>query len=163
MGCFLSKKDGGQRQGQGQEEDQMYQDPAGNLIQYEKRQSAQHNSAEELRFIQKHDSKYMAGGDEGYILSTIWLDAWVAFARKQRATHPGRIKNNVLVEETDHFTLRANLSPKADYRPISKPVWEFYFQKYGGGPIILFYGACKATCHLFKVRCSSAWFRRKGL
>jgi hypothetical protein len=131
MGCLNSKP-------ANVEEDAMYTNPQGQMIAYGKK--SQHDFAEEVMFVSAHDSKVMSGGNECYIISSMWLDVWLAFAQGEVQRHPGKIQNGHLVESNDPYKFRDNVVPKTDYRPISKDVWEYYFTKYGGGPVILFYG-----------------------
>lgn len=107
------------------------------------------------RFVASHDSNVMKGGNECYIITVTWLNTWLAYAKGimicnkiislnhgigESKEIPPKIDNSSLVERSDKYQVRSNLVVKVDFRPISKDVWEYYFKKYGGGPIIVFYG-----------------------
>jgi hypothetical protein len=97
--------------------------------------------SEQFKFISQHDKDKLYGGDECYLVSSVWLNEWLEFV-KGGGANVGPIRNECLVEQNEHgsYRLKASVKVKADFRPINKVVWEYYFIAYGGGPVIAFHG-----------------------
>mmetsp|Transcript_19104 Transcript_19104/g.72215 ORF Transcript_19104/g.72215 Transcript_19104/m.72215 type:complete len:224 (-) Transcript_19104:1360-2031(-) len=82
-----------------------------------------------------------------YIIPSAWLESWVAFIREDRV-RPCRIRNEVLLEETDdgawvqkNGLTAASKLRKGDYRRISEAVWKEFVDLYpGSGPEITVVG-----------------------
>eukprot|EP00930_Biecheleria_cincta_P058429 TRINITY_DN44267_c0_g1_i1.p1 TRINITY_DN44267_c0_g1~~TRINITY_DN44267_c0_g1_i1.p1 ORF type:complete len:335 (-),score=76.38 TRINITY_DN44267_c0_g1_i1:38-1042(-) len=86
-------------------------------------------------------------GKFGYIISSKWLRTWRSFVGVGRPTAetedrpPAPIVNNDLFKIDG--TLRSGLQEgiKCDYQILEQPMWDLFFQVYGGGPSILRYNA----------------------
>ena len=75
---------------------------------------------------------------EWYLISVEWLDAWVSFAKGLSDEPPGMINNAGLIDVNNPFMLKENVVVKENFRCVCQEVWIFFFEKYGGGPIIYF-------------------------
>lgn len=140
MGCLQSNNSSSSSSSlnKNNQEEQLYYDPLNNLISFDS--SSKHIQSVEVNFISSHDQVIMKAGDECYIISTIWLNSWLEFA-KGKTSFPKSIDNKGLIEPSNPRKLKKNIIAKKDYRPVCKAVWEFYFIAYGGGPVILFHGS----------------------
>jgi hypothetical protein len=97
-----------------------------------------HSNIEELQFVSAFDRTPVSGGDECYIISEVWLNSWLEYVKGEK-DEVGVINNSDLIDETTK-QFKSTAIFKTDYRTINKVVWEYYFQAYGGGPVIAFYG-----------------------
>merc|ERR1719171_2726533 len=87
------------------------------------------------------------GGRFGFVVSAAWLREWRGFVgvgRQVAGTRdrpPGPINNN------DLFGLDGTLRPglregiQQDYHVLEQPIWEVYYQIYGGGPTVIRYNS----------------------
>mmetsp|Transcript_61213 Transcript_61213/g.145746 ORF Transcript_61213/g.145746 Transcript_61213/m.145746 type:complete len:354 (-) Transcript_61213:246-1307(-) len=92
-----------------------------------------HNLAEEIHFVEKHD---MPNSGRFYFVSALWLKRWGLFVRSS-GEHPGHISNYDLLHANSVVpTVRADVKRGRDYRGVSKEVWEYLLDLYGGGPEI---------------------------
>eukprot|EP00927_Polykrikos_kofoidii_P073417 TRINITY_DN6945_c0_g3_i1.p1 TRINITY_DN6945_c0_g3~~TRINITY_DN6945_c0_g3_i1.p1 ORF type:complete len:513 (+),score=85.14 TRINITY_DN6945_c0_g3_i1:120-1658(+) len=80
---------------------------------------------EEKEFIRKHDSD--AAG-LWYLVDVNWLHEWRLFVTRRGAL-PGPIDNGRLLEGV-------GLEPVHDYRGVNSEIWNFWYQRYGGGPVV---------------------------
>jgi hypothetical protein len=115
-----------------------YYSPNGQLIVYTPPKK-KHKARKEYEFVSSQDAKRFYPNDECYLLSAIWHETWINFAMKKTKIVPGAINNNILLDSTRDCLLKT-AKPKKDFRPINKAVWEYFFQLYGGGPVIAFNG-----------------------
>jgi hypothetical protein len=118
---------------------QAYYEPTGELVQYEN--PKKHSPKQELAFVSANDQTRFSPSMDCYVISAHWHSLWLDFATKIRKDPPPPVDNHVLLDPVNNDkTLKNGLKHKKDFRPISKAVWQYYFKKYGGGPVILFQG-----------------------
>lgn len=117
---------------------EMYFDPSGILRKYDP--TLPRNGADELKFVSARDSHVVKGGEEFYLISVDWLGGWVNFAKGNTSSFNEKINNIPLIDPAKEFKLRATARFKKEFRAIDKEVWNFYFERYGGGPVLVFYG-----------------------
>jgi len=77
-----------------------------------------------------------------YIVDAVWLDRWRVYITadpkrdiEEPLDHPGPITNQRLLEP-DTNNPRPNLQKTKHYKGLNPMVWEFFLEKYGGGPAI---------------------------
>uniref|UniRef100_K3X0T6 DUSP domain-containing protein n=1 Tax=Globisporangium ultimum (strain ATCC 200006 / CBS 805.95 / DAOM BR144) TaxID=431595 RepID=K3X0T6_GLOUD len=81
-------------------------------------------------------------GEMWYAISAKWIQDWLLFASKYKGDEkysPGSIDNMCLVSDNllnGTFQIRTDLSIKKDFRMINRASWDFYQEKYEGGPAI---------------------------
>jgi hypothetical protein len=132
MGCANSKPDGVR---------DMYLDPNSVLKVYDPAAGIKHIGSEELAFVGGLEGKAVTGGEEFYLISVDWLTDWLSFAKGTAPQNFARkIDNSMLIDPQCDYKLRETARFKKEYRAIDKDVWEYYFERYGGGPVIVFYG-----------------------
>lgn len=136
MGCINSTAGGNSKD--------MYLDPNNTLQVYDPSVLIKRIGSEELAFVANLESKTISGGEEFYLISVDWLSDWLKFAKGTAgvSSFNRKIDNTMLIDPQNEFRLRATARFKKEYRAIDKEVWEFYFQRYGGGPVIVFNGEC---------------------
>lgn len=142
----------------------IYLDPDDRQVEHQPNKHKTNDLTKEWAYVSGNDSSVVSGGEEYYLISSIWLQRWLDAARPGESDKPktaknvGPINNSSLLREDDDYSLRENVKFKKDYRAVSKKVWEFFFQTYGeiachlrfcnacnnssvegGGPVILFY------------------------
>ena len=108
-----------------------------------------HNSNDELNFVSTLDSFIMKPNDEWYIVDIEWLSTWLLFARGVSDIPPGPISNKKLLytsKKKKVMKLRGDLIVKTHYRCVRKEVWNYFFERYGGGPVIYFHGIKIKLC-----------------
>ena len=129
MGCTSSKLDAGELGGL----PALYLDPDDRLIAFDGDSKRQHDPDSEWAFAAANDSSEVSGGDECYLIGSVWLKSWKRFATREdpAAVCCGPIDNAALIEEDDEYALRRTAKFKRDYRAIGKRLWEFFFQAYG--------------------------------
>lgn len=133
MGCVNSK-------GGGDAKD-MYLDPDNNLRIHDPSAAVKRVGAEELAFVSSLESKKVTGGEEFYVISVDWLTDWLKFARGSGSTSAFRRKiDNRSLVDPQNPKLRATARFKKEFRVVDKEVWDYYFERYGGGPVMIFYG-----------------------
>jgi hypothetical protein len=73
------------------------------------------------------------------LISSLWVNEWIKFVHKNndlKEAPPGPIDNRdlelKLVIDENFESLKKN----QDYYLLTKDVWEFFFNIYGGGPTI---------------------------
>ena len=128
---------------------QYYKDCNGILKEY--RVGCRHKADDELSFVSTLDSFVMKPNDEWYVINVDWLSQWLEFAKGMIPIAPGPISNINLVDEAKPRKLRSNLAVKRDFRCVCKEVWNFFYEKYGGGPILYFHGMTKIIMFGFEV------------
>eukprot|EP01038_Epipyxis_sp_PR26KG_P006562 gene6562-9019_t len=110
-----------------------YEPSKGKLIQFNP--PLNHNGGVELRFVSSHDKYIFQPGDDCYLILAAWLSAWLEFAMGKSKFVPGEINNYLLVDANKEHVV-SSVRTKKDYRTIKKEVWEYLFERYGGGPAI---------------------------
>eukprot|EP00003_Mantamonas_plastica_P012261 TRINITY_DN221_c0_g1_i8.p1 TRINITY_DN221_c0_g1~~TRINITY_DN221_c0_g1_i8.p1 ORF type:complete len:536 (+),score=119.67 TRINITY_DN221_c0_g1_i8:1268-2875(+) len=93
---------------------------------------------EEKDTINELDALPREPGDYWYIIENSWLSKWHTFTSNPNDPEiesPGEITNRFLVQQ-DGVTPRRGLKKAHDYRGVNKHVWNFFIEKYGGGPTI---------------------------
>jgi len=85
---------------------------------------------EEKEFIRQNDSQETT---IWFLVDVQWLQEWKEFV-KRGATLPGPIDNSNLV--TSDGRPRPGLKVVEHYRGVNEAVWEFWHERYGGGPVI---------------------------
>jgi len=116
---------------------QFYKDCNGNSREFSA--NVVHKYNEELNFVSALDSFVMKPNDEWYVINVDWLSHWLEFAKGMAPLPPGQISNSDLVDDTKPKKLRSNLAVKRDFRCVCKEVWNFFYEKYGGGPVLYFH------------------------
>lgn len=121
------------------ETQQMYLNPQEVVIRFSGQRK--HVAYEELAFVSQHDTKVTNPGDEVYIVCTEWMIQWKQFVggNEQYCHFHSQINNESLVDPFNEFKMRSNAKFKEEYRVVAKELWEYYFELYGGGPVLLFY------------------------
>lgn len=135
MGC-VNSRDGGRTK-------DMYLDPENNLRIHDPSIPIKRIGSEELEFVANLESKVVCGAEEFYLISVDWLGDWLRFAKGAGgvSSFSRKIDNSALVDPKYSHKLRASARFKKEYRIIDKEIWNYYFERYGGGPVIVFYGA----------------------
>lgn len=111
-----------------------YYDPDGSLVTFE--HPKKHSPKRELVCVSTHDAKKFRAQDFCYVVSSAWHAYWIDFATRQSKQIPPEVDNNCLLDGDQH--IRRDLKHRKHFRAISRPVWEYYFKLYGGGPVIYF-------------------------
>ena len=96
-----------------------------------------HNPDEEIEKIASYDNIEWKGADEVYLIHAGWMKKWLSFVDKKTNKAPKRISNKELMSAAGD-SIRKDVEIKTDFRPVSRDVWQYYFLKYGGGPVIYF-------------------------
>jgi len=87
------------------------------------------------------------GGRFGFVISSRWLREWRSFVGVGRPSSLTRDRPPPPINNMDLFhldgSLRGDLKEgmQYDYHILEQPMWDFFFQVYGGGPPILRYNA----------------------
>jgi len=85
------------------------------------------------------------GGRFGYIISARWLREWRSFVGVGKPSTGTRDRPPSPINNMDLFELDGGVRPhlqegiKHDFALMEQPMWDFFFQVYGGGPAILRY------------------------
>jgi len=87
--------------------------------------------AEEVEAIRQHDT---AEADIFYLIDLNWLAEWRNFAFKDGPL-PGPIDNSRLVDP-ETGKPKSGLLLKDDYRGVNEALWNFWHERYGGGPAV---------------------------
>lgn len=130
----------------------VYMDSAGKMHLFNPQEHVKHDAKAELAFVSSRDASEVKGGQEMYLISKTWVQQWVAFVRGEVPSFNERIDNSLLVDQLHPDRYRATARFKHDYRLVSKPVWEYYFQNYGGGPVLCIIGACCNIKCIFNIK-----------
>lgn len=115
---------------------QFYKDHTG--VTREFLHSGKHVPEDELKFVAARDSFVMKPNDEWYLINVDWLAQWLEFAKGTANIAPGHITNTDLVDGKNPKRLRANITVKRDFRCVCKDVWNHFYERYGGGPVLFF-------------------------
>lgn len=111
----------------------------GTLVRHAPQES--HDTDAEFEFVTKHDKPSVEAGEECYIVQANWLSAWLkSISEETNVPFTEEISNRNLLDENGLSIRQSEILPKKDFRPVSRAVWEFLFEKYGGGPVIAFRG-----------------------
>jgi len=86
---------------------------------------------EERAFIKQNDGNH---ADTWFLVDVMWLQEWKGFMRKE-ASYPAPIDNTRLVDKHSHKP-NPGLKLIQDYRGVNSAVWNFWQNRYGGGPIV---------------------------
>jgi len=87
----------------------------------------------ELAFIRDND---ITDVPEWYIIDVDWLKRWKAYAMRE-GLHPGAISNYRLLDVCAGYrSPLPGLQPVRHYRGVGEEVWNFFVERYGGGPAI---------------------------
>jgi hypothetical protein len=149
----------------------MYLDPADMLVAYPGGRK-KHDAAAEWKFVSDNDAPVVGGGEEYYLINSLWLTSWANFAAPPVDVTAGApapappaafydpIDNNPLIDVNNEYALRRNAKFKKEYRAISKAVWDFLFSLYGGGPVLLFYVPSGFSPEAYK---TGAWMKSTNI
>lgn len=86
---------------------------------------------EEKEFIRQHDT---AEANIWYLVDVQWLQEWKQFVTRHGPL-PGPIDNSRLVDMTTGHP-RPDLRAVDDYRGVNGSIWQFWYQRYSGGPVL---------------------------
>lgn len=136
MGCCSSKE---KSEFLENEKELYYRNLGGFMISYSACQDSP-SREDESTFIADFDKSYMQPGDVMYIINSKWLSGWHAYIHGTGdRSKVGQIDNNNLYSFAGRVSLRKGLVVNHDYKPVCREVWEYYFQHYGGTPVIYFH------------------------
>lgn len=79
------------------------------------------------------DSLTIPKGHYWHLIHSEWLKLWHNF--KQGDDVPGLISNHLLLDQ-DSKPLKG-LRKAVDYRGVNRRVWNYFYERYGGGPVII--------------------------
>ena len=80
------------------------------------------------------------GGEDCYLVSVYWLNTWTRYVRSIGDNIVvGPINNIHLIDEKTR-TLKKSVQYKTHFKTVSKAMWDYLFNAYGGGPVIGFRG-----------------------
>ncbi|MCL4119684.1 UNVERIFIED_CONTAM: hypothetical protein GTU68_039546 [Idotea baltica] len=83
-------------------------------------------------FIQLHSSFQSQDQPQVvYAISMRWFRTWDAFVLGRQPEPPGPLDNSSICFNKNGQLV---LKPGSDYAPISREMWQFFFDTYGGGP-----------------------------
>mmetsp|Transcript_19847 Transcript_19847/g.35931 ORF Transcript_19847/g.35931 Transcript_19847/m.35931 type:complete len:263 (-) Transcript_19847:32-820(-) len=89
--------------------------------------------AAELEFVRMND---VLDVTEWYLIDSEWLKRWRDYALRGGSC-PGPITNERLLDpRRQRLVPKSNLRPAHDYRGVGEEVWNFFLERYGGGPAI---------------------------
>jgi len=128
-----------------------------NMTLAEQRAFVQMRRTEELERVEKLEENltrqmtqlWWMGGRFGYIVSSKWLREWRGFVGVGRQVSvtkdrpPPPINNNDLFELAGSLRVGLREGIQYDYHVLEQPIWELYFQIYGGGPTIIRYNSSR--------------------
>lgn len=86
---------------------------------------------EERAIIKQYDT---AEAETFYLIDLTWLSEWRNFAFKEGPI-PGPIDNSRLVDPQTGVA-QSGLALKDDYRGVNQALWDFWHERYGGGPAV---------------------------
>lgn len=109
----------------------LYAPEADPLLEVESVRIARERAAEERAFVRRHDS---ATADVWYLVDVEWLATWKRFVTGHGEL-PGPIDNSRLVNPRTGAP-NPGLQASEDYRGVNSDVWQFWLQRYGGGPCV---------------------------
>jgi len=90
----------------------------------------------EKKEIQLIDAQCKSSEDEPwYLISEKWLNNWRKFINDDDTSPPGEVTNSDLVDSNG--VPFPNLRPKKNYRAVTKEVWDYFINIYGGGPPVI--------------------------
>lgn len=115
---------------------QLYYDSKGVLHKFDG--SVYNTPKEETFFVSSHDSTVLNASDECYVIAVSWLEAWIKYSSCETNKSAGPIRNDGLIDPDNRERMRSDAKIKKDFRPICKDVWNYFFERYGGGPVICF-------------------------
>jgi len=119
-------------------EDLGYYNFQGRLVKH--KYGVKHSADDEFTFVNGNDRSGFQAGDECYLIQSKWLHSWLRYSSEKADPNPPQeILNSSLLDESG-FTTMAGILPKINYRPVTRQVWEYLFEVYGGGPVIAFIG-----------------------
>jgi len=81
------------------------------------------------------DKTSILRGEHWYLISKEWLDSWRRFVLEGVNEIPGPIDNNILLLQAGMPKL--GLIKGQHYRGVTKAVWMYFIDIYGGGPAII--------------------------
>eukprot|EP00971_Amphidinium_carterae_P221378 4394991-Amphidinium_carterae.1 len=84
--------------------------------------------ADELSFVKQHDTK---NPDSWFLIDAAWVQKWIAFVQG-KGQEPGPIDNTSLMQPD----AGSSLKPSKDYRGVNRKVWQYWQERYEGGPTI---------------------------
>eukprot|EP00931_Biecheleriopsis_adriatica_P103763 TRINITY_DN78555_c0_g1_i1.p1 TRINITY_DN78555_c0_g1~~TRINITY_DN78555_c0_g1_i1.p1 ORF type:complete len:501 (+),score=89.57 TRINITY_DN78555_c0_g1_i1:72-1574(+) len=87
--------------------------------------------AEEKDFIMQHDTPE---AQLWYLVDVRWLTEWKHFVT-HKGPLPGAIDNSRLIDR-ETGRPRPGLRPVDDYRGVNSAIWNFWHQRYDGGPVV---------------------------
>lgn len=111
-----------------------YYDPESQLVTFDP--PKKHSAKKELVYVSSHDAKRFNPEDLCYVVSSAWHTYWIEFATRVSTQVPAEIDNHCLLDGDKN--VRTDLKHRKHFRAINKPVWDYYFKLYGGGPVICF-------------------------
>ncbi|TYZ58179.1 hypothetical protein PybrP1_005731 [[Pythium] brassicae (nom. inval.)] len=106
------------------------------------RKMGHHDVKAEVRKLKAlHQTKPKAG-ETWFAIDAQWINKWLLFVSKYKGDeqyNPGEIDNMCLVSDNlrnGTFQIRSDVTMKKDFRLINRASWDFYQEKYEGGPAI---------------------------
>ena len=118
----------------------MYMNPSSELVIFDPTIVKNGLGSHQLAFVAARDSIKIQGGAEFYLIHIDWLAKWLQFATGETNKFLSKINNTDLIDESNDYKLKSTARFKKQYRVFDKIAWEYLFQRYGGGPVIYFYG-----------------------
>ncbi len=86
--------------------------------------------------------------------------------------HPGKIENERLLVPLEEFyndgnpdnpeniVIRNDIDQKTDYRLVNEEIWNFFHQRYGGGPKIIRYSIEEKTKYNYSKKIIEVFYRK---
>jgi len=90
-------------------------------------------AAEEKEFVLRHDSNCPGPDGMWYLIDAAWLKQWRHFVSGDGFL-PGRIENLCLLDNM--LQPKVCMKLERNYNGVNKKVWEYFQERYGGGPAL---------------------------
>ncbi len=110
------------------------------LLRLEQRRYAEKSA------IQERDRTSIQEGEHWYLLSVNWLKSWHEFIQGSTCV-PGPITNSELLA-ADGSKPREGLVRAKHYRGVTKEVWQYFYETYGGGPELV----CESHINIYDAK-----------
>lgn len=101
--------------------------------------SKKHNPKTEYQKVKSFHQAQPKPGEFWYAISAKWISNWLLFIAKPHASNqvePGEICNQELLDDAGN-SIRKDVNIKTHFRLINQRTWDFYVERYGGGPTIV--------------------------
>lgn len=101
-----------------------------------------HDIKAEVRKLKALHQTKPVPGETWFAIDAKWINSWLLFVSKYKGDekfNPGEIDNMCLISDSlvnGTFQLREDVSIKKHFRMINRASWEYYQDKYQGGPAI---------------------------